>query len=68
MAQRRFGTVLRDNAVHEMYDEILRELGDKASYISRAYIYRRISERTHLSTRTISHILNHTSRKDAEFA
>lgn len=39
MAQRRFGTVLRDNAVHEMYDEILRELGDKASYISRAYIY-----------------------------
>ena len=66
MAQRRFGTVLRDNAVHEMYNDILKELGDKASFISRGYIYNRISERTHLSTRTISYILNHTRKRNAD--
>ena len=67
MAQRRFGTVLRDNAVHEMYEQMLKELGDKAGYISRGYVYRKIGEKTHLSTRTISYILNHTRKRDAEF-
>ena len=67
MAQRRFGTVLRDNAVHEMYEEELKELGDKAVYIANSYIYRKISEKTHLSTRTISYILNHTRKRDADF-
>ena len=67
MAQRRFGTVLRDNAIHEMYEEELKELGDKAVYIAKGYIYRKISEKTHLSTRTISYILNHTRKRDADF-
>ena len=52
MAQRRFGTVLRDNAVHEMYEQELKSLGMMACYVSKGYIYKCISEKTGLSTRT----------------
>lgn len=67
MAQRRFGTVLRDNAVHEMYEKELKELGVMACYVSKGYIYKSISEKTGLSARTISYILNHTRKHDADF-
>lgn len=39
-----------------MYDEILNELGDLATVVSRNYVYGRIKDRTGL----ISRIINHT--------
>lgn len=52
--------VIRDNEVHKMYDEILNELGDLATVVSRDYVYGKIKDRTGLSIRHISRIINHT--------
>lgn len=56
----RDSTVIRDNEIHKMYDEILNELGDLATVVSRNYVYGRIKDRTGLSIRHISRIINHT--------
>lgn len=48
----RDSTVIRNNEIHRMYDEILDELGD--------YVYGKIKDRTGLSIRHISRIINHT--------
>ena len=47
----RDSTVIRDNEIHKMYDEILNELGDLATVVSRNYVYGRIKDRTGLSIR-----------------
>lgn len=52
--------MMRDNEVHRIYDEIIDNLGELASAVSKSYIYEKIKERTKLSIRTISFILNHT--------
>lgn len=57
---RRESTIMRDNEVHRIYDEIIDNLGELASAVSKSYIYEKIKERTKLSIRTISFILNHT--------
>ena len=57
---RRESTMVRDNEIHELHRQILDELGDLANAVSKGYIYERIRERTKLSIRTISFILNHT--------
>lgn len=49
----RDSTVIRNN-------EILDELGDLATVVSRNYVYGRIKDRTGLSIRHISRIINHT--------
>lgn len=46
----RDSTVIRNNEIHRMYDEILDEL----------YVYGKIKDRTGLSIRHISRIINHT--------
>ena len=51
---------MRDSQVHQLYNEIIHNLGDLASVVSKSYIYQKIQERTRLSIRTISFILNHT--------
>nr|UWG19204.1 MAG: hypothetical protein [Bacteriophage sp.] len=59
----RDSTVIRDNEIHEihrMYNEILDELGDLATVVSRNYVYGKIKDRTGLSIRHISRIINHT--------
>jgi len=56
--QRRESTLVRDARIRELYGEIVRELGPLATEVSRSYYYRRIRERTGLSHRTISGILN----------
>ena len=43
-----------------MYMRIIHELGELSNAVSKTYIYERIRERTKLSIRTISFILNHT--------
>lgn len=50
----RDSTVIRNNEIHRMYNEILDELGDLAT------VYGRIKDRTGLSIRHISRIINHT--------
>lgn len=49
----RDSTVIRNN-------EILNELGDLATVVSRNYVYGRIKGRAGLSIRHISRIINHT--------
>lgn len=46
----RDSTVIRDNEIHRMYNEI----------VSRNYVYGKIKDRTGLSIRHISRIINHT--------
>lgn len=53
----RDSTVIRNN-------EILNELGDLATVVSRNYVYGRIKDRTGLSIRHISRIINHTKVED----
>lgn len=55
----RDGTVIRDNEIHRMYNEILNELGDLATVVSRNYVYGKIRDRTGLSIRHIGGIINH---------
>ena len=50
----RDSTVIRNNEIHRMYNEILDEL------VSRNYVYGKIKDRTGLSIRHISRIINHT--------
>lgn len=57
---RRESTTARDNKVHRLYRETLDSLGELANVVSKTYIYEKIRERTGLSLRTISFILNHT--------
>lgn len=57
----RDSSIIRYNEVHDMYDKIIKDLGDMSAYVSKGYIY------TGLSTRHISRILNHTKRKDLRF-
>lgn len=47
----RDSTVIRDNEIHRMY---------LATVVSRNYVYGKIKDRTGLSIRHISRIINHT--------
>lgn len=58
----RDSTVIRNNEIHRMYNEILDELGDLATVVSRNYVYGRIKDRTGLSIRHISRIINHSCK------
>lgn len=57
---RRESTIVRDNEIHKLHRQILDELGELANVVSKNYIYEKIQEKTKLSIRTISFILNHT--------
>lgn len=58
----RDSTVILNNEIHKMYDEILNELGDLSTVVSRNYVYGRIKDRTGLSIRHISRIINHSCK------
>lgn len=58
--KRRESTSLRDNEVHRIYSEIVKEVGELSPVVSKGYIYDRIRDKTRLSIRTISFIINHT--------
>lgn len=60
---RRPSTIIRDNRVHDIYDEIMHNLGDDiGNSVSRSYIYGKIHDKTGLCVKTIAHIINHTKR------
>nr|DAE82139.1 MAG TPA: hypothetical protein [Caudoviricetes sp.] len=60
--KRRQSTIIRDNAVHEIYRKVCREIGPTAPMMPRGYLYGLISEKTGLCIKTIAFILNHTFR------
>lgn len=63
----RDSSIIKYNEIHDMYDEIIKDLGEMLAYVSKNYIYDKIKERTGLSTRHISRILNHTKKRDLRF-
>lgn len=58
--KRRESTKARDDEVHQLYNDIIQELGELAKVVSKTYIYERIRKKTKLSIRSISYIINHT--------
>lgn len=60
---RRPSTIIRDNHVHEIYLQVVSELGHLKNAVAKSYIYDIIHERTGLCTKTIAYILNHTRYK-----
>lgn len=63
----RDSSIIRYNEVHDMYDKIIKDSGDVSAYVSKGYIYDKIKDKTGLSTRHISRILNHTKKRDLRF-
>lgn len=59
-SKRRESTSIRDNEIHVLYRQIMSGLGELANVVSKSYVYEKIREKTKLSIRTISFILNHT--------
>ena len=63
----RDSSIIRYNEIHDMYDKIIKDLGDVSAYVSKGDIYDKIKDKTGLSTRHISRILNHTKKRDLRF-
>lgn len=64
--KRRDNTIIRHNEIHELADKIKKELGTTYKYVSKTYIYDMIVAQTHLSTKRIAYILNHTKHIKVE--
>lgn len=60
----RDSTVMRNNQVHKLHKEIIDQLGDLATVVSRSYVYGKIKDATGLSVCHISRIINHTKAVD----
>lgn len=63
----RDSSIIKYNEIHDMYDEIIKDLGEMSAYVSKNYIYDKIKDKTGFSTRHISGILNHTKKRDLRF-
>lgn len=62
----RISTIKRNNSIHLMYRNIMNDLGQLRTVVSKSYIYNLIQNQTGLSIRTISHVLNHTKEQDTD--
>lgn len=60
----RISTIKCNNSIHLMYKNIMNDLGQLRTVVSKSYIYNLIRNQTGLSIRTISHVLNHTKEQD----
>lgn len=63
----RDSSIIKYNEIHDMYDEIIKDLGEMSAYVSKNYIYDKIKDKTGFSTRHISRILNYTKKRDLRF-
>lgn len=63
---RRDNTIIRHNEIHELAEKIKKDLGGTYKYVSKTYLYDRIMTVTHLSSKRIAYILNHTKYIKAE--
>ena len=61
----RISTIKRNNSIHLMYKNIMNDLGQLRTVVSKSY-YNLIRNQTGLSIRTISHVLNHTKEQDTD--
>ena len=61
----RDSSIIKYNEIHDMYDEIIKDLGEMSAYVSKNYIYDKIKDKT--GFRHISRILNHTKKRDLRF-
>ena len=61
--ERRPSTIIRDNGVHEAYEDVCREIGDMAKLLPKEYLYEKVKARTGLCTKTIAWILNNPFKK-----
>lgn len=62
----RKSTIVRNNQVHSIYNDLKNQYGDKIfNSLSKAFIYEEISIRTGLCAKTISNILNHSNETQA---
>jgi len=57
---RRPSTIIRDNSIHEAYNDVVSELGEYAYLVPKSYIYDKVGKRTGLCSKTIAYVLNHT--------
>lgn len=64
---RRPSMIIRYNSVHDIYNEVLKDLGRYAHLVPKSYIYEQIHERTGLSSKTISRALNHFTKQNVSF-
>lgn len=65
MDGKRKSTIVRNNTVHAIYNELRQQYGDRLfNNLSRSFIYEEISRRTGLCPKTISKKLNHTHTED----
>lgn len=65
MDGRRKSTIVRNNQVHSIYNDLKNQYGDKIfNSLSKAFIYEEISIRTGLCVKTISNILNHSRAEE----
>jgi len=55
----RQSTAVRYRSVHDVYNKVIKDLGEYAFLVPKSYIYGRIREETGLSSRTILRALNH---------
>lgn len=55
--------ISRNNKIHDLHDSIMESLGEYRNFVSRSYVYGKISADTGLSVRQISRILNHTKKE-----
>jgi len=55
----RRSTAVRYRSVHDIYNKVIKDLGEYAFLVPKSYIYGRIKEETGLSARTILRALNH---------
>jgi hypothetical protein len=62
----RISTIKRNNSIHLMYKNIMNDLGQLRTVVSKSYIYNLIQNQTGLSIRTIFHVLNHTKEQDTD--
>lgn len=62
----RISTIKHNNSIHLMYKNIMNDLGQLRTVVSKSYIYNLIQNQTGLSIRTISQVLNHTKEQDTD--
>lgn len=58
--EQRQSTMVRNNLVFKIYEELKKDYGEVFNYISKEYIYEKIHNETGLHPKTIARILNHT--------
>lgn len=46
----RDSSIIKYNEIHDMYDKIIKDLGDMSAYVSKSYIYDKIKDKTGFST------------------